>query len=150
MAAACILLGTMGCNDDDYTGHSILKPTSPVITVTLPPQAELDDPDNHSFEVTITMSVEQVVDVAVYLLQADGDAVFNEDYAISWVDADTNSPSHENRVIVRRGFTTVKATVEILSNELNDGDKMLKLQIGDARTANAKITPVSMTIDRTP
>lgn len=128
----------LACEKDDFTGHSRLKPTSPVITVTLPPQVDLDDPAQDVFDITVTMSVAQIVDVAVHSVQVGGDAVAHDDYDI------------EDRIIIPKGQLTGTFELHILSDELLDGPLTVTLQIGDARTANADITPVSFTIDRTP
>jgi hypothetical protein len=128
----------MACEKDDFTGHSRLKPTSPVITVTLPPQVDLDDPGQDVFDITVTMSVAQIVDVAVHSVQIGGDAVAHDDYDI------------EDRIIIPKGQLTGTFELHILTDELLDGPLTVTLQIGDARTANADITPVSFTIDRTP
>jgi hypothetical protein len=124
------------CEKDDFTGHSRLVPTSPVITVTLPDQVDLDDPAQDVFDITVTMSVAQIVDVAIHSVQMSGDAVPHEDYDI------------EDRIIIPKGQTTGTFSLHVLSDELLDGPLTVTLQIGDARTANADITPVQFTIDR--
>ena len=129
-----VLLGA--CEKDDFTGHSRLEPTSPVITVTLPPQADLDDINQFEWDITVTMSVAQVVDVAIHSIQVGGDAALHDDYDI------------EDRIIIPKGQTVGVFAMVINSSELNDGPLTVTLQIGDARTANAAITPVEFTIDR--
>ena len=128
----------IGCEKDDFTGHSRLKPTSPVITVTLPALADLDDPTQDVFDITVTMSVAQIVDVAVHSIQTGGDAVAHDDYDI------------EDRIIIPKGETVGVFSLHINTDELLEGPRTVVLQIGDARTANADITPISFTIDRTP
>ncbi len=136
ISAFSILL--VACDNDDFTGHSRLVPTSPVITVTLPAQADLDDPAQDVFDVTVTMSVAQIVDVAVHSVQTGGDAVAHDDYDI------------EDRIIIPKGQTEGVFSLHINSDELLEGPLTLTLKIGDARTANADITPVSFTINRAP
>lgn len=138
------------CDKDDYTGYSRLKPTSPEITITAPDDAALGDIDEYLFDIEIDMDVAQIVDVAVYFVQIGGDAVYHEDYTIYWNDPATGARVESDRLIIPKGVTHITATLEILSLELNDGDLFLDLQVGDDRTANADITPVSFTIDRTP
>jgi len=117
----------MACEKDDFTGHSRLKPTSPVITVTLPPQVDLDDPGQDVFDITVTMSVAQIVDVAVHSVQIGGDAVAHDDYDI------------EDRIIIPKGQLTGTFELHILSDELLDGPLTVTLQIGDARTASLRL-----------
>ncbi|HPM31525.1 MAG TPA: hypothetical protein PLJ60_14410 [Chryseolinea sp.] len=133
MLAFSVLL--FACDNEDYTGHSQLKPTSPVMTVALPPQTDLDDVDQFEFHITVTMSVAQIVDVAVHSVQTGGDAT-HDDYSI------------EDRIIIPKGETEGTFTLHLDSDELIEGPLTLTLQIGDGRTANADITPVSFTVDR--
>jgi len=126
----------VGCEGDDFTGHSRQKPTSPVIEVTLPSVADLEDPDVDEFVIPVTMSVAQIVDVAVYVKQIGGDAISHDDY-----DVDAS-------IIIPKGETEGEIHLSIHTEELSDGPKTVILQIGDARTANADIDPVELTIDR--
>jgi len=129
-------LTMLACDNEDFTGHSRLKPTSPVISIVLPTQAELDDPSVTDFEIEISMSVAQIVDVAVHSLRVGGDAIAHDDFDI------------EDRIIIPSGSTTGKFNLHLLSDEMIDGPLTVILQIGDPRTANAEITPIQFTIDR--
>jgi len=126
------------CEKDDFTGHSQLRPTSPVITVTIPPQSDLEDITQYVWDITVTMDVAQIVDVAIHSIKVGGDAMPHDDYEI------------EDRIIIPKGETQGVFKFEITSLELNDGPLTVTLQIGDARTANADITPVQFVIDRNP
>jgi hypothetical protein len=137
-----------GCENDDFTGHSRQKPTSPVITLSLPSQAVLDDPEEYLFEIGVSMSVAQIVDVAVHFVHEDGDAEFHEDYTLYWTDPITGAEVEGETLIIPKGATNVTVHLEILSDELYYGDRSLKLKVGDTRTANAKITPGTIIIDR--
>lgn len=131
-----VLLFMLACEQDDFTGHSRLKPTSPIITMVLPTQTELNDPTINEFEIDVSMSVAQIVDVAIHSLKVGGDAVAHDDFDI------------EDRIIIPAGSTSGHFTLHLLTDEMIDGPLTVIIQIGDPRTANAKITPVQFTIDR--
>lgn len=137
-----------GCDDEDFTGHSRLKPTSPIITIVAPTAAELNDPEGYLYEIDLNMSVAQIVDVAVHMVHVDGDAELDTDYHFYYSNPITGADASGDKIIIPAGATSVKVYFEILSDELYDGDISLKLQVGDVRTANAKITPVELVVNR--
>lgn len=126
----------VSCNKEDYTGYSTQTPTNPTITV------EGIDANGYTlyesdsvFTFNVVLSEAQIVDIAVYVTQIDGDAVEGTDYSI------VNS---SDRVFIPAYTTEGTLEIKILSDEDVEDTKTLTLQIGDERTANATITPVTV------
>ncbi len=132
-----IALGVLisACDSDDFTGESRLKPTSPTITVdasSIAAGTTVSEGDEETFDIEVTLSEAQIVDVAVYVVQVGGDAVAGEDYDVA------------TRTIIPKGETSATITVSILTDCGIEASKTLELQVGDDRTANADITPVTL------
>ncbi len=125
----------VGCKKDDFTGHSNKKATSPTITVDVSKvTAIVSDLEKSTHTITLTMDVEQIVDVKVYInLKDESTATAGDDFK---VDAS---------VIIPRGRKTASFDVAILADELKEDDETFTLTIGDDRTANATITPTEAT-----
>jgi hypothetical protein len=123
---------SISCDNEDFTGESRLKPTSPVISVTLPTISIEQEGNENEFLIGVTMSVAQIVDVAVHAKQIAGTAVLDEDFEI------------ESRIIIPAGETQGSFTLKVLSDCSKEEPKTVTLQIGDQRTANADIDPVEM------
>lgn len=123
------------CESDDNTGYSTIKPTDPTITISnIPASINFIEKDS-LFVFNLTMSVAQVVDVAVYAKQIDGDAVVGEDFSIVNDAGKINFPA---------GSTTAQLKIKILSDNLKESTETFTIQIGDETTANATITPVNV------
>ncbi len=137
IALLAMVFFVYSCDDDDYTGYSDLTATSPTITVsgiagggyTLNESAETI----YSFDVTLSEA--QISDIALYVTQIDGNASAGTDYSI------VNSNS---RVYIPANTTTGQLQIQVLTDELIEGTETLTLQIGDERTTNASITPVTV------
>ncbi len=135
LAAFGALFVMSSCNEDDATGQATLKPTSSVsIAVegagTISPV--LDDAD-FSHVVNLTLSEKQVVDVVVFVSQVGGDAVDGEDYKLS-----------TNRIVFPAYSTKSSFEIKILADAKAEDVETLTLQIGDERTANASLAPVTV------
>jgi len=125
-----------GCKKEDFTGESSQVPTNPIITVDLSsvPTSAVSDIQKSSYVITLNMDVAQIVDVKVYVnLDETSTATAGEDFA------------YDGTVVIKAGRTSAKLNVSVLSDELLEGNESFKLTIGDERTANATITPVSAT-----
>jgi hypothetical protein len=72
----------LSCNDnDEYTGDSTLKATSPSLSVALSfenSQTLVEQEKEYAF--TVTISEKQVTDVVIYLEQVSGDATDGVDF----------------------------------------------------------------------
>ena len=130
-AMALILISS--CEVDKYTGDSVVQPTNPTITITGGgDQGMFHDGEDQVHIISVEMDVTQVVDVAVHVTQTEGDAVDGVDYSLS-----------TSRMIIKSGETTASMEVIILTNPDQNGTRSFTLTIGDAKTANADITPVT-------
>jgi hypothetical protein len=123
------------CNKEDYTGHSDLTPSNPTITVDVPTGVVSLIESDYTYTYTVTLSEPQIVDVAIYVTQIEGDATLGEDFDI----ANTSS-----RVYIPAYATTGTLSIKIKADDFLEGTETFKLQIGDERTANATITPVTV------
>ncbi len=126
-----LVIAFASCEKDDYTGYSTEVPTNPTITVDLGTITAVTDGVNSSHKITLTMDEPQIVDVAVHILVLEGTATQDEDFQVP------------ERVIIPAGRTSVSFDVKFLADELPEDTETFKLQIGDERTANASITPVT-------
>ncbi|MCF6366280.1 MAG: hypothetical protein L3J35_08770 [Bacteroidales bacterium] len=122
-----------GCKKkDDFTGHSQLTPTNPTITVDLGTITAANDGTESSHTITLNMDVAQIVDVAVHILVLEGTATEDVDFSLS-----------TKTVMIPAGKTTASFTVNFLTDDEFEPTETFKIQIGDDRTANAAITPVT-------
>lgn len=123
----------MSCDEDDATGHSKLVPSNPTISMAnVGSIAAISDEVDGTHVIDVTMSAAQIVDIAVHVFQTKGDAVEGEDFSLS-----------TSRLVIPAGETTGSITVTILADGVIENSETFTLQIGDERTANATITPVT-------
>lgn len=129
-----ISFGLTSCDDDDRTGESLIQPTSPSISINLPPTVPPLMEQDTSFTIEIVLSEAQAVDVAVFLQQVGGDMTSGEDYTMP------------DRVMIPKGETSATADIAILPDEVAEETETLEIQIGSERTANASIEPVNFSL----
>ncbi|HAN19304.1 MAG: hypothetical protein A2X13_01385 [Bacteroidetes bacterium GWC2_33_15] len=123
------------CETDDNTGYSNLEPTSPSISISNP-YASINLIEKDSvFTFDVTLSEAQVVDIYVYIKQIDGDAEQGADFVIV---------NDAGRLTIPFGATTGQLMVKVLADDLAEGTETFTIQMGDERTANATITPVTV------
>lgn len=127
-----LVVGILSCDEEDFTGYSTLVPTSPTITVT----PDFTSPvtlteDGSKYAVTVTLSEVQVVDVKLDISQVGGTAS-SSDYSVP------------GSVTIGVGTTSASFDIEILMDDEVEDQETLTLQVGDAKTANASITPVTL------
>jgi len=121
------------CEVDKYTGDSTVVPTNPTISITgAGDQGMFHDGEDQVHTISLSMDMTQVVDVAVHVTQTDGDAVEGVDYSLS-----------ASRLIIKSGTTSSSLDVTILTNPEANGTRSFTITIGDAKTANADITPTT-------
>ncbi len=143
----------LACDNEDFTGDSRLKPTSPTISVTPPTISVEQEADSNKFLLNVTMSVAQIVDVAIHATQVDGTATLGEDFdvLIKKKDEKTGTFTEESntRLIIPAGDVTGTFIIKVLTDCLKEEAETVTLQFGDERTANADVTPmeVSFSID---
>jgi len=130
-----LALFLFSCETDDYTDYSPLDPTSPTISVSgIPASINLIEQDS-TFTFTLTMNEAQIVDVVVYIKQTDGTAALDKDFEIV---------NDGDKVTIPAGSTTGEVKIKILPDEDIEETETFTIQIGDERTANAAITPVTV------
>jgi hypothetical protein len=122
------------CDDEDFTGDSTLTPSAPTVSIAIPNNNVNMIEKDSTFEYTITLSQPQIVDVAVYVKKVSGDATLGSDFSIG-----------SDVVIIPANRTTGTATVKVNADDLAEGTETFVIQIGDERTANASITPQTIT-----
>jgi hypothetical protein len=133
MMALVLLVSSCSSDQEEYTGAGNVVPTSPQITIT-PEVSNLSlVEDDSSYSYTVALSTVQLVDVVVKISQVDGDATMGEDFTI------------DNSLVISAGSTSATGTITILSDELAEETETVTIQVGDNTTANASITPETMT-----
>ena len=131
---AALIIFMSGCEEEDYTGYSTLVPTNPTITVDFGTIATVSDGLKSTHTVNLTMSEAQIVDVAVHVFVSAGDATEGADFTLS-----------TGVVTINAGRTTGKFVVSVLPDELVEATETFDVTVGDERTANATIAPVTAT-----
>ncbi len=121
-----------GCEDDDNTGYSTLKPASPTITLakSFADKVTLVEQDS-TFEYTLTLSEPQLVDIQVNVAQIGGTAS-SDDYSMT------------EALYFAAGATSAKGKIKIVADALIEDTETLMIQVGDNQTANATFTPVTL------
>ncbi len=133
LMAFVLLVSSCTTDQEEYTGAGNVIPTSPQITIT-PEVSNLSlIEDNSSYTYTVDLSTTQLVDVVVKVSQIGGDATMGDDFTI------------DNSLVIRAGSTSATGTITILADELAEDTETVTIQVGDNTTANASITPETMT-----
>jgi hypothetical protein len=118
----------LSCNDnEDYTGDSVLKATSPSLNVTLSfenSQTLVEQEKEYAF--TVAISEKQVTDVVIYLEQVSGDATDGVDFSIP------------HTVTIKRGSLSVSDVIAIHADELIEETETATIQIGTGLEANVQ------------
>ncbi|WP_146092104.1 hypothetical protein [Polaribacter filamentus] len=118
----------LSCNDnEDYTGDSVLKATSPSLNVTLSfenSQTLVEQEKEYAF--TVTISEKQVTDVVIYLEQVSGDATDGVDFSIPLT------------VTIKKGSLSVSDVIAIHADELIEETETATIQIGTGLEANVQ------------
>jgi len=123
------------CDTEDYTGYSTLVPTSPTITVSGVPSSINFIEQDSTFTFTLTMSPAQIMNVTVYVTQSAGTATEGDDFEIL---------NDGGKAIFAAGATTAEVKIKILADDVAEETETFTIKIGDDRTANATLTPVSV------
>ena len=134
MVAALAFLFT-ACDEDDNTGASGLVPTNPTISVDVPSGGVnlLEAKTTYLFDVSI--SDVQIADISIYISAIAGTATLGDDFTID---------NGNSRVYIPAGKTTGTVSITVLEDELLEETETFTIQIGDERTANAVLTPVTV------
>jgi hypothetical protein len=130
-----VALSAFACDEkDDLTGDSTLTPSTPTVNVNVASSSVAFIEKDSTFEYTVTLSEPQIVDVDVYVTQVGGNATEGEDFTIG-----------TSVVTIPANSTRGTAVISIKADELAEDIETLTIQIGDDRTANASITPTTIT-----
>jgi hypothetical protein len=122
----------ISCEAEDYTGYSQLTPTSPTTTISLDFSSPVTLVENDQvFNYTVTLSEVQIVDVKLHVEQVGGTAD-SDDYEMITL------------VTIPAGYTSAKGSIKILIDDVPEPTETLQIQIGDYRTANTALTPVTV------
>lgn len=134
MVVAVVFFFT-ACDEDDNTGASGIIPTNPTISVDIPAGGVdlLEKKTTYLFD--ITLSETQVVDISIYISVIAGTATEGDDFTID---------NGNSRVNIAAGKTTGTVSITVLEDELLEETETFTIQIGDERTANAVLAPVTV------
>ena len=128
-----LLLFVTACNTEDFTGDSVVKPSSPTITITGGGSYTSSEAAETKYDYTISIDKLQVSDVYVYATVTEGTAVDGVNYSLS-----------ASKIVIPANSLSTPFSVQILSTTTPNETLTFKLQIGDERTGNVSVTP-SMT-----
>jgi len=132
---AAMMVFLFSCDTEDYTGYSTLEPTSPTIAISNDYSSINFIEQDSIFTFDVTLSEPQLVDVYVYIKQIAGDATEGDDFTIL---------NDAGRLTIPFGSTTGQLIVKVLTDDVVEGIETFTLQLGDERTANATITPITV------
>lgn len=121
----------LSCTDNEnFTGDSTLKVTTPSLTV------QLDFADSQtlieqeiSYDFTVTIDQRQIVDVLVYLEQTAGTATLGDDFTMP------------GTVTIKKGTLSASGSISILEDELLEDTETATIQI--ATSAERNVSSVS-------
>ena len=129
---AILSLFVVSCDNEDYTGYSTLKVSSPTISITPGFTSPVVLVENDAkYEYTVTLSEPQIVDINLAVKQVDGTASAS-DYEIT------------SSIVIIAGATSAKGSIKILSDDVIEDTESLIIQIGDQTTANANLAPINV------
>lgn len=125
------------CDNEDFTGDSDLTPTNPTVTIEFDSavftRSFIEQDSTVTF--TVTLSTTQVVDVAVYVIVTGGNATPGEDFTFT------------DRLVIPAYRTSASGEIKISADELTEETETFTIQVGDERTANASITPQTISFE---
>lgn len=135
MIATVALLFT-ACDEDDNTGFSSVVPSSPTLSVDVSagPISLVETKSTYLFDVTLSEA--QVTDIALYISVVEG--------GTATLDADFTIDNGGKRVYIPAGKTSGTVSITVLTDELLEETETFTIQIGDEKTANATIVPVTV------
>ncbi len=129
---AIVSLFVTSCDNEDYTGYSTLKVSSPTISITAGVTSPVTLVENDTkYEFTVTLSEPQIVDIHLAVKQIDGTASAS-DYELT------------STIVIPAGATSAKGSIKILSDDAIEDTESLTIQIGDQTTANGNLTPITV------
>jgi hypothetical protein len=117
----------LSCDDNDYTGDSVLSATNPILSVSLSfenSQTLVEQEKEYAF--TVALSEAQIVDVVVKLEQTEGTATEGEDFTIP------------NSITIPKGSLTASGVITIHADELIEDTETATIQIGTGLEANVQ------------
>jgi hypothetical protein len=125
-------IAIISCDSDDALNDSGVTPSNPTISIGLDfasPVMLIEDDSEYTY--TVSLNETQIVDTRLYVSQIGGTAD-GDDYEAT------------NVIIIPKGYLTATGSVTILSDEKIEDAETLTLQIGDDRTVNSSMTPVTI------
>ena len=87
-----------------------------------------------TYDYTVSLSEIQIVDIKLYIAQVGG-------------TADADDLEMTSSIVIPAGYTTGNGSITVFADEEIEGDETAVIQIGDVRTANAAMTPVTVNIN---
>jgi hypothetical protein len=128
----------ISCSEDDATGYSNMRATSPSLSVSTDfNSSETLVENDATYTFTVSISEPQIVDVQVKLAQVGGDATEGLDFEFP------------HSVTIKAGSTSATGEIKILSDDLAEETETVELQIGlgnESNVSSVSSTTVSFTI----
>lgn len=130
-------LAIVSCETDDQTGESQLTVANTTVNINLEfanPVIFKEADGDMTYDYTVSLSEIQIVDIRLYIAQVGG-------------TADDGDLEMTSLIVIPAGYTTGNGSITIFADEEVEGDETATIQIGDVRTANAAMTPVTVDIN---
>ena len=120
-----LLLMFSCAENDDYTNDSVLTVSAPALSVSLGfPNSQSIVEQEASYDITVSITSTQSVDVVVYLKQIDGTASAGEDFSM---------PSS---LTIPKGSLSASDVISIHADEIIEDTETVTIQIGSGNEAN--------------
>lgn len=138
MLATAGIISFTSCEKDDATGASTIsvKDVNVSVDTSSFPTATIEETDAE-YTIGITLDQAQVVDVHVKVLNIGGTASEGSDF------------DFDGEIIIPAYSTSGSGTVTVYNDIFAEETESFTLQIGDTQTANANLTPQTVTIEMT-
>lgn len=130
-------LAIVSCETDDQTGESQSTVANTTANISLEfanPVIFYEANGDMTYDYTVTLSEIQIVDIKLYIAQVGG-------------TADDHDLEMTSSIVIPAGYTTGNGSITVFADEEIEGDETAVIQIGDVRTANAAMTPVTVNIN---
>ena len=122
---SALILTTACSNDDDATGASTMKATTPSLSVALDFDSSISIVEQEAtYGFTVSISEPQIVDIRVNLTQIGGDATNGEDFSMP------------PNVTIVAGKTSVSDVIAIHADDIPEAVETAVIQIANGNEAN--------------
>ncbi len=131
-------LAIISCDEEDRTGDSQLMNSNPTVAINLDfanPVIFKEADGDMTYNYTVTLSETNIVDTQLYISQTGGTATEHDDYDMT------------HSITIPAGYTSGSGSITVYGDLDVEGDELLEITIGDNRTANSSMTPLTVNVN---